>query len=78
MLFESEVMPALRRQKGFKEELTLMSGTDSIGISVWEDRNSAESYQESTFPKLLEKLKPVIEGAPRVETYDVAIWTLRS
>jgi quinol monooxygenase YgiN len=77
-LFESEVMPTLRKQKGFREELTLVNGSHGLGISLWEDRASAESYQSSTYPRLVEKLNPVIDGAPRVETYDVAISTLQT
>lgn len=77
-LFENEVVPTLRKQKGFKEELTLMSGSHGVGISLWEDRASAEAYQASTFPRIVEKLNPVIEGAPRIEYYDVATSTLRT
>ena len=76
-LFENEVVPTLRKQKGFKEELTLVSGSHGVGISLWEDRASAESYQNATFPRIVEKLSPVIDGSPRVETFDVASSTLR-
>jgi quinol monooxygenase YgiN len=42
-----------------------------VGISLWADRASAETYHTSTYPKIVEKLNPVIVGTPRVETYEV-------
>lgn len=74
--FEDEVLPMLRKQDGFREELTLISPERCLGISRWNDKNSAQRYHESTYPKVLQKLKPVIEGTPNVETYEVAISTV--
>ncbi|HVT61148.1 MAG TPA: hypothetical protein VHR45_22485 [Thermoanaerobaculia bacterium] len=75
-VFTNEVLPLLKLQKGFKEELTLANtqhtiGTPRIGISVWEDRPSAEAYNTNTYPQVLAKLSPMLDGTPRVETYDV-------
>ncbi len=42
-----------------------------MGISLWADRASAETYQTSTYPTIVEKLNPVLVGTPRVETYEV-------
>ena len=75
-VFEKDVLPLLKKQKGFKEELTLVNRERAMGISLWDDRASAESYQTSTYPEVLQKLNPVIEGTPRVETYDVANTTI--
>ena len=75
-VFEKDVLPLLKKQKGFKEELTLVNRERAMGISLWDDRASAESYQTSTYPEVLQKLNPVIEGTPRVETYDVATTTI--
>lgn len=75
-LFEDEVLPMLRNQDGFREELTLINPERCLGISVWNDENSAKRYHESTYPQVLEKLNPVIEGTPKVETYDVALTTV--
>lgn len=77
-VFENEVLPILRKQSGFQEELTLVNKDRAVGISVWDDRKSAETYNTSTYPRILEKLNPVIEGTPKVETYDVAASTLRT
>ena len=77
-LVEAEVMPMLRKQNGFKESMTLIDGNRALGISLWDNRGSAETYESSSYPRLLEKLAPVLEGTPRVETYTVGTTTLRA
>jgi len=75
-IFVNDVLPVLKKQKGFKDELTLVNRDRAMGISLWEDRASAETYQNTTYPQILEKLNPVLEGTPRVESYDVTTSTL--
>ena len=77
-LFEKEVIPMLRKQSGFQNELTLVNPDGALGISVWENRKSAEAYQASTYPQILAKLNPVIVGTPTVKTYDVTATTLHA
>ena len=70
-LFTTDVLPVLKKQKGFKQYLSLVNPKRAMGISVWEDRASAETYQNTLYPQLLEKLTPFLEGPPRVDTYKV-------
>src|ERR1700680_379177 len=70
-VFTNDVLPLLKKQKGFQEELTLANAQHTIGISVWEDRPSAEVYNTNTYPQVLAKLAPMLDGTPRVETFDV-------
>jgi quinol monooxygenase YgiN len=71
-LFENDVLPILRKQSGFQEEVTLVNPNSAIGISLWDNRKSAETYQTAAYPQVLAKLTPVIEGTPKVETYETA------
>src|SRR5512141_1125603 len=71
-LFEKEVLPILRKQNGFQEEVTLVSPKGANFISLWDNRQHAETYSTATYPLVLEKLTPVIMGTPTVETYDTA------
>ena len=73
-----EVLPLLKSQKGFREEVMLLERDRGMAISLWEDRPSAEAYQTTTYPQVMQKLSPMLEGTPKVETYDVAATTLRS
>ena len=71
-LFEKDVLPMLRKQSGFLEEVTLLNPKGAHAISLWDNRQSADTYQTATYPQVLAKLTPVIEGTPTVETYDKA------
>lgn len=71
-LFEKEVLPLLRQQDGFQEEMTMVNPKGAYAISFWTDRASAETYNKATYPGVLAKLSPVIEGTPTVETYETA------
>jgi quinol monooxygenase YgiN len=76
-LFETKIVPMLRKEKGFLEELTLVNKDRAIGISLWEDRKNAEAYRASTYPKIVETLQPLLVGSPKLETYDVSVTTLQ-
>ena len=71
---ENEVVPILRQQKGFQDELVLVkpNGSEAIGISLWNNKESAEAYQRDGYPQVQKALSKVIEGTPQVQTYDVA------
>jgi heme-degrading monooxygenase HmoA len=71
---EDEIIPLLRRQKGFLDEMTLLaqSGKEVYAYSFWESSTDAENYETSEFAKVTGMLSGVIEGALRVHTYMVA------
>lgn len=75
--FDNEVVPVMKKQDGFEGELALLNEQQKgIGISLWENKESAESYRTNAYPKVLETLRPVIQGEPRVEMFQVATSTL--
>src|SRR5467141_4230677 len=71
---EKEIIPLLRKQKGFQDEITFVAqgGREAFGISVWDKAENAEAYNRGTYPEVTKILATVVEGAPQVETYDVA------
>jgi heme-degrading monooxygenase HmoA len=75
---EREVLPLLQKQKGFRDELTLISsnGSEVVGISLWDQRQDAEAYQRTTYPEVQKLLSKVIEGTPQVQTYEVSLSTI--
>jgi heme-degrading monooxygenase HmoA len=75
---ENEMVPILRRQKGFQDELTLVApdGTEAIGISLWDNKQSAEAYQREEYPEVQKLLSKSIEGTPQVKAYEVPYSTL--
>ena len=71
---ENEVLPMLRKQNGFKDEITFVApnGTEALAISLWENRENAEAYGRDTYPAVLTSLAMVVEGTPKVESYEVS------
>jgi hypothetical protein len=76
--FEKEVLPLLRKQNGFKDEITFAGpgGVDVTAISLWENKSDAEAYNTNAYPQVLKTLARFIEGTPKVQTYDVVTSTL--
>ena len=68
-----EVIPLLRKHKGFLDEIVLAvpDGTEAVGISLWDRKESAEAYNRDTYPEVQKALAKVIEGTPAVKTYVV-------
>ncbi len=75
---EKEILPLLQKQKGFRDELTLVAanGSEVVAISLWDQKQDAEAYQRTTYPEVLRLLSKVIEGTPQVQTFEVSISTL--
>ena len=71
-LFEREVLPVLRKQTGFQEEVMLVNPKGAHFISLWDNRKNAETYGTATYPTLLAKITQYIVGTPQVETYETA------
>jgi len=69
-LMKTEVLPLMKGQKGFCQDLTVLHSNTGMSLSVWDDRTSAETYNTKIYPEVLKKLNLVLEGTPRIETYD--------
>jgi len=71
---ERDVLPRLRRQSGFRDELTFLApgGKDALAISFWDGKENADAYSRDTYPQVLKDLANVVEGTPEVQAYEVA------
>jgi hypothetical protein len=56
------------------DEITFVSpgGKEAFGLSLWDKAEDAEAYNRGTYPGVAKIMAPVIEGSPRIETFDVA------
>jgi len=72
-LMNTEILPLLKNEKGFRQDLTLLGSNTGMSISVWDDRACAETYNTKTYPEVLKKLNPILEGTPRVDTYETIL-----
>ena len=70
--FENDTLPLLRKQKGFKDEITLSNpgSLDVIAISLWDSKVNAEAYNTSAYPEVLKTLGRMIDGTPKVQTFE--------
>jgi hypothetical protein len=75
--FENEVLPLLRKQKGFKDEITLSNpgSLDVVAISLWESKANAEAYNTNAYPEVLKTFARMIDGTPKVQTFESVIST---
>jgi hypothetical protein len=75
--FEKDILPLLRRQNGFRDEITFAGpgGVDVTAISLWESKTDAETYNTNTYPEVLKTMARFIEGTPKVQTSDVVTST---
>ena len=73
-MVEKDVIPLLKKQPGFKDEITFLpsDGKEAVAISLWEQKENAETYHRETYPKMLKTVKNVIEGIPQVQTSEVS------
>lgn len=78
-IFDSEVLPLLRKQPGFQDEITFSNaptGMDVIAISLWDTKEHAEAYNATGYPEVLKSLNKVLDGTPKVRVSDVISSTL--
>ena len=73
-LLEKDIIPTLRKQHGFKDEIALVptEGKEAIAISLWDERENAETYNRVAYPEVLKTLAKVVVGTPQVHTLEVA------
>ena len=72
-IVDQKVVPALRGQKGFRDQISFVSAErgEAVSLSFWDRRESAEAYHQGLYPALLESLDGVIDGTPEVRTFAV-------
>ncbi len=72
VMFEKEILPLLKRQKGFVDELLLVTPekNELVAISLWEKKEYAEIYIREVYPKVEKMLEPFIVGVPIIKNYE--------
>jgi len=69
-----KVLSIVKNQPGFQDEIVLVSDDNPdqiLAISFWNSREDAEKYNREQFPKVNEVIRNLIEGPPRVRTFEV-------
>jgi hypothetical protein len=71
---ETEILPILRKQKGFRDETTFIAPdrSEAIANSFWDTKADAEAYNHTAYPEVLKALSNVIDGMPTVKNFEFA------
>jgi len=77
-IFDKEVIPMLRKQSGFRDEITfaIPGGLDVVAISLWDTREHGEVYSTAGYPEVLKILDKVLDGTHKVQVSDVISSTI--
>jgi quinol monooxygenase YgiN len=76
-VFESQIIPTLRKQQGFTDEMVFVDpgGPEVVAVSLWDSKQNAEAYNRTAYPEVLKALAKVIDPTPEVRTLEVAYST---
>jgi hypothetical protein len=78
LLVENEILPLLRKQPGFRDEITFIAPerSEAVAISFWETKEHLETYNRNGYPELVKIVAKVVDGTPKVETFELSTSTL--
>ena len=76
---EKDMMPILRQQKGFLDELLLVtpSENEAVLVSMWETREHAEAYHHRVYPDVARLMTRFLLEPPMLKTFNVEYVTFR-
>lgn len=78
--FEKEILPLLRKQRGFLDELLLVTPEkrEVAAISLWETKEHAETYHREMYPQIEKIVNRFAEGLPTVRKFDAEYSTFHN
>src|SRR6185369_2040792 len=77
-IIENEILPLLRKQPGFRDEITFVAPerSEAVAISFWETQESLDAYTRNWYPDLLKSMAKIVEGTPKVDIFELSTSTL--
>ena len=77
-VIENEILPLLRKQPGFRDEITFLAPErlEALAISFWDTKENCENYNRTGYPEVLKIAAKFVEGTPKVETFELFTSTL--
>src|SRR5256886_10455806 len=67
-----KIVPILKKQAGFVDEIVLVSDADSnrvLALSFWKTREDAERYQREQYDSVRGTLQSALDAEPGVRTF---------
>jgi len=71
---EKEVIPLLRKQHGFRDELSFFNKdmNEAYAISFWDNKADLEKYEREVYPQVHEKMAGAFVSTPTAHGFEVA------
>ena len=71
---EKDVIPLLRKQNGFKDELSFFDKNmkEGYAISFWDNKADLEKYERDVYPKVHEKMAEAFVSKPTTHDFEVS------
>ncbi len=72
--FEEDVIPLLRKQSGFRDELSFFDKDkdEATSMSFWDTKQQADTYGRDLYPSIHKKMEDVLEDTPQIRSFEVA------
>jgi len=69
-VIENEILPLLRKQPGFRDEITFVAPerSEAVAISFWETKENCENYNRTGYPEVLKIVSKFVEGAYQLDS----------
>jgi heme-degrading monooxygenase HmoA len=77
-IFDAEVLPLLRKQSGFQNEITYADNTYLNAVSIWDTKQSADTYEKNSYPQVMKLVEKFLDGTPKVRSGEVLSSTLKT
>jgi heme-degrading monooxygenase HmoA len=78
-VIRDKVLPILKNQNGFVDEITLVSTSNPnrvIAMSFWKTKDDADRYSQQQFQTVTSLIRNQVEGDPTVDTFDLDTSTI--
>jgi heme-degrading monooxygenase HmoA len=71
---EEEIIPLLKRQSGFRDELSIFDKDkdEAITMSFWDTKQDADTYARDLYPSVHKKMEETLEDTPQIRSFEVA------
>jgi heme-degrading monooxygenase HmoA len=69
-----KAVPILKKQRGFVDEIVLVSSSKSdqvLALSFWNKQEDAQEYQREQYHKIHDTVRHLLETEPEIRTFDV-------
>ncbi len=75
---ESEILPLMRKQPGFRDEIVLVNpkAAQAESITIWNSQEYAETFGKGPYLDVLKVLGKVIKDKPQLQSFEVSNSTI--